>query len=267
MRISFIGCGNMASAIIKGIKSSKLKDEIDIDVSSRTKDKIEKLKEEADINIFNSNASCVKQAEYIFICVKPQNYYEVIKEIKDEIKKSAVVITIAPGFTIEEIQRAFSYNVSVVRTMPNTPCLVGAGLTALCCSSEVTEAQKEVIYKIFKSFGEYIELNENLMDAVPAIAGSSPAYTFMYIEALAQGGIEAGIKSCDAYKMAAYAVYGAAKMAFETESHPAILRDQVCSPAGTTIEAVKLLEERGFKGIVMDAMESCTKKTKELRKE
>lgn len=267
MKVSFIGCGNMANAMIRGIKNSKLKDQVEITVSNRTRSKIEKLKEEVDINISDSNTNCVENANFVFLCVKPQNYYEVIYEIKDKVQGNVVVITIAPGFKIEEIQKAFSYNVKVVRTMPNTPCLVGAGLTALCFSVEVLESEKEILYKIFKSFGEYIELPENLMDAVPAITGSSPAYTFMYIEALAQGGIKDGIKASDAYKMAAYAVYGAAKMAFETGAHPAVLRDGVCSPAGTTIESVKLLEERGFKGIVMDAMESCTKKTKEMRKE
>lgn len=267
MKVSFIGCGNMANAMIRGIKNSNLKDQVEITVSNRTKDKMEKLKEEIDVNISDSNTTCVNNADYVFLCVKPQNYYEVINEIKHKVKEGVVIITIAPGFKIEEIQKAFSYNVKLVRTMPNTPCLVGAGLTALCFSPEVLEEEKEVIYKIFKSFGEYIELSESLMDAVPAITGSSPAYTFMYIEALAQGGIQSGIKAKDAYKMAAYAVYGAAKMAFLTGTHPAILRDEVCSPSGTTIESVKLLEERGFKGIVMDAMDSCTKKTKELRKE
>ena len=145
----------------------------------------------------------------------------------------------------------------IVRTMPNTPALVGEGMTAACVNPYVTEEEKDYAQKILESFGKVEIVPEHLIDAVVAVSGSSPAYVFMFIEAMADAAVAEGMPRAQAYQFAAQAVYGSAKMVMETGKHPGELKDMVCSPAGTTIEAVRVLEERGFRSAVIEAMKAC----------
>ena len=158
----------------------------------------------------------------------------------------------------------FGKEMKLVRCMPNTPALVGEGCTGFCTYSMVTEEEQETARKILESFGKAYPVPENLMDTVVGVSGSSPAYVFMFIEAMADEAVAEGMPRALAYEFAAQAVLGSAKMVLETGKHPGELKDMVCSPAGTTIQAVKVLEEKGFRAAVMDAMEACIEKSRNL---
>ena len=173
-------------------------------------------------------------------------------------------VTIAPGKTLEYLAGAFAKPVKLVRTMPNTPALVGEGITGVCHNDLVTKEELDYICNILSGFGMAQVLSENLMDVVVSVSGSSPAYVFMLIEAMADGAVAEGMPRKQAYEFAAQAVYGSAKMVLETGMHPGELKDMVCSPAGTTIEGVGVLEERGMRSAVSESIRACVKKTKQL---
>ena len=174
------------------------------------------------------------------------------------------MITIAPGKTLSWLEEQFGKRVKIVRTMPNTPALVGEGMTAACVNQYVTEEEKAYALKILNAFGKVELVPEHLIDAVVAVSGSAPAYVFMFIEAMADAAVAEGMPRAQAYEFAAQAVYGSAKMVLETGKHPGELKDMVCSPAGTTIEAVRVLEERGFRSAVMEAMRACANVSRRL---
>ena len=264
MKLGFIGCGNMASAIMSGIISNGLiqADEIiGADVFAPSK---EKAKETLGIQIAESNIEVVQKADAFVLSIKPQFYAQVIAEIKDYVKENQIIITLAPGKTLDWLEEQFGKPVKVVRTMPNTPAMVQEGMTAACASTSVTTEELAYVCDILKAFGEVEVVPEKLMDAVVAVSGSSPAYVFMMIEAMADAAVAEGMPRNQAYKFAAKAVMGSAKMVLETGKHPGELKDMVCSPGGTTIEAVKVLEETGFKGALMQAMEVCAEKSRSL---
>ena len=173
-------------------------------------------------------------------------------------------MTLAPGKTLEWLEEQFGKPVKIVRTMPNTPALVGEGMTAACPNQYVTQEEKEYILKILSAFGKVEVVPERLIDAVVAVSGSSPAYVFMLIEAMADAAVAEGMPRPQAYEFAAQAVYGSAKMVLETGKHPGELKDMVCSPAGTTIEAVRVLEKEGFRSSVMEAMKVCADVSRNL---
>jgi len=265
-KIGFIGCGNMAQAMIGGIVKSGLVMPSFIMASAKTGKNLNVAKNSYGIIVSNNNIDTVKFSDIIFLAVKPNIYETVIDEIKNTLKKDSIIIAIAAGISMSYIEKTFGYKLKVVRTMPNTPALVGEGMSALCANELVTKEELQLVVKIFESFGKAEIIDEKLMDAVPAISGSSPAYVYMFIEALADGGVLDGIPRDKAYKFAAQAVLGAAKMVLETGMHPGALKDNVCSPGGSTIEAVATLEEKGFRSSVLSAMKSCTKKSKEMSK-
>ena len=264
MKLGFIGCGNMASAIMSGIISNGLiqADEIiGADVFAPCK---EKAKETLGIQIAESNMEVVQKADAFVLSIKPQFYAQVIAEIKDYVKENQIIITLAPGKTLNWLEEQFGKPVKIVRTMPNTPAMVQEGMTAACASTSVTAEELAYVCDILKAFGDVEVIPEKLMDAVVAVSGSSPAYVFMMIEAMADAAVAEGMPRNQAYKFAAKAVMGSAKMVLETGKHPGELKDMVCSPGGTTIEAVKVLEETGFKSALMQAMEVCAEKSRSL---
>jgi len=198
------------------------------------------------------------------MAVKPQIYAEVLPTVQSNIRPETVVISIAPGKTLSYLENSISKDNKIVRVMPNTPALVGAGCTGVCKNGNVTTEEFEVVMKILSSFGVAVEVKESQMDAVVAVSGSSPAYVFMMIDAMADAGVAEGLDRKSAIRMAAQAVLGSAKMVLETGKHPAELKDMVCSPAGTTIEAVAVLEESGFKAGIIDAMRVCADKSRNM---
>lgn len=264
MKLGFIGTGNMASAIMGGIIKKGLISANEIIGADLLEQGRERVKKEFDICITADNNEVVEKADVIILSVKPQFYEEVICEIRDFIRADQIVITIAPGKTLAWILEKFGKDVKVVRTMPNTPALVGAGMTAMCPNEFMTEEEIAYVRTLLESFGRVEIVPERLMDTVVSTSGSSPAYVFMMIEAMADAAVAEGMPRNQAYKFAAKAVMGSAKMVLETGKHPGELKDMVCSPGGTTIEAVKVLEETGFKGALMQAMEVCAEKSRSL---
>ncbi|MCY6485311.1 pyrroline-5-carboxylate reductase [Clostridium aestuarii] len=264
--IGFIGAGNMASAMIKGIVKSNLISPEYIMTSDLDNQKLNKIKEENGIRITNDNIEIAKFSDILYLSVKPNKYKDVIEQIRSEIKEDAIIVTIAAGMTIEKIEEYFEKDIKIVRTMPNTPALVGEGMTALCPNKLVTEEEAEMIEDIFVRFSKVERVKESDIDAVTAVTGSSPAYVYMFIEALADAAVLNGLPRQQAYRMAAQAVYGSAKMVLETGKHPGQLKDEVCSPGGTTIEAVYSLEKNGFRAGVIEAVEECVKKAKNMGK-
>ncbi|WP_342430059.1 pyrroline-5-carboxylate reductase [Neobacillus sp. FSL H8-0543] len=262
--IGFIGAGKMAEAMINGILESNLIPKENIMASALTNKTIEKINNTYGISTTADNKEVSRFADILILAVKPNLHEKVIEELKNDMKKETIVITIAAGITLEDVERAFAYKIKAIRTMPNTPSLVREGMTVICPNDYINEAEIKEVERLFQCFGKTERLEEKLMDAIPAISGSSPAYVYILIEALADGGVKQGIPRDKAYRLASQAVLGAAKMVLETEIHPGALKDNVCTPGGATIEAVTTLEKKQFRGAVLAAMESCTSKVKSL---
>ncbi|MGS2780336.1 pyrroline-5-carboxylate reductase [Robertmurraya sp. GLU-23] len=259
-KIGFIGCGKMGQAILTGLLSKSNMEKNIVRVSAKTETTLTKVKELFGVETTTNNKEIGKWADIIVIAVKPDLHKEVIEEIRTVISFNTIVVTIAAGITLQFLEQLFERQVKVVRAMPNTPSLVGEGMTALCFHHLVLNDEREQVSHIFESLGKVEVFPESLMNSVPAISGSSPAYVYMMIEALADGAVKQGLARDKSYRMAAQAVLGAAKMVLETGLHPGVLKDQVCTPGGATIEAVAALEETGFRASILSAMESCTEK-------
>lgn len=264
MKIGFIGLGNMATAMIGGILKKELVSADEIYGADAFKGAAKKAKDTLGINTLENNAEVVKKSDIVVLSVKPQFYETVIAEIKEHVSAEQIVITIAPGKTLSWLKDKFGKNIKIVRCMPNTPALVGEGCTGVCHNEFVTPEELEKVLEILRSFGVASVVPENLMDVVVGVSGSSPAYVFMFIEAMADAAVADGMPRAQAYEFAAQAVYGSAKMVLETKKHPGELKDMVCSPAGTTIVAVKELEKQGFRSAVMEAQMACVEKSKSL---
>ena len=259
--IGFIGAGNMGSAIIGGIIRSGISRAEELVAADKSSEILDKL----DFNIKKtSDNKAAAECDILFLAVKPQFLYDVIDEIKDVVSEKTVIVSIAAGQPVEKIEAAFGKKISLIRVMPNTPALVGEAMSALVPNKNVSEEDISRVKSIFESFGKAEIVSERLMDAVTAVSGSSPAYIFMLIEAMADAAVNAGMPRKQSYTFAAQAVLGSAKMVLETGLHPGELKDMVCSPAGTTIEAVKVLEEKGFRASIIDAMDACVKKSESM---
>ena len=264
MKLGFIGCGNMATAMLSGILQKGLVEASDIIGSAKSAASRERIKTSLGIQVAESNREVAEKSEVIVLSVKPQFYAEVIEEIRDCVNEEQIVVTLAPGKTLAWLEEQFGKPVKIVRTMPNTPAMVLEGMTGVCPNALVTAVELDYICKVLRSFGEAEVVSEKMIDAVVAVSGSSPAYVYMMIEAMADAAVAEGMPRAMAYKFAAKAVMGSAKMVLETGKHPGELKDMVCSPGGTTIEAVKTLEAAGFRSALMEAMEVCAAKSREL---
>ena len=266
-KLGFIGAGNMATAMMSGIVSGGIINANDIMMSDISEERLSFISERYGVGTTSDNKTIAKECGTLILAVKPQYYTQVITEIAPFVTNEQIIITIAPGQTIASLAERFgSRQLKIIRTMPNTPAMVGAGITAVTPNENVTIEELEYVRKILGGFGISEVIGENLMDAVVSVSGSSPAYVFMFIEAMADAAVADGMPRAQAYRFAAQAVMGSAKMMLETGKHPAELKDMVCSPAGTTIEAVRVLEEKGLRGTVMDAMKACTDRSRSLGK-
>lgn len=263
-KIGFIGMGNMATAIMKGLLKEFSPE--DMIFSSAHEEKMEQVTRETGVPHAGSNAECARQAKYLVLAVKPQVLPRVFGEIKDVVTKDQVIISIAAGYTISDLTEGLGGQIRVVRSMPNTPAMVGEGMTGVCYDEALfTQEEKELLYTLFTSFGKMELVEERLMDVVGSASGCSPAYVYMFIEALADGCVKNGLPRQMAYRMAAQAVLGSAKMVLETGKHPGELKDMVCSPGGTTIEGVAALEEGGFRSSIIKACDTNYEKNKRLK--
>ena len=258
-KIGFIGMGNMGYAMLKGALSSISPE--NVGVTDRSFDKAESIAQETGVRHFESNADCVKNCKYVVFSIKPQVYENVVDEIREYVDDSKIIISLAPNVSIEMLNGMFGKNVRVVRLMPNTPALVGEGMTGYCYDDALfNEEEKTFLADLFNSFGKAVKVSEKIMSAVVCASGSSPAYVFMFIEALADSVVKYGMSRDDAYTFVAQTVLGSAKMVLESGEHPGVLKDRVCSPGGTTIRAVEKLEECGLRNALFKATEACYNK-------
>ena len=264
MKLGFIGCGNMAKAIIGGVLKSGLCPKEDVIASDAFAPALEAAQKQYGIAVTADNCVVAREADVLVLAVKPQFYAEVIRGLRECLHDGQLIVTIAPGKTLDWLEEQTGGGFAIVRTMPNTPAMVGEGITAMCPNDAVTPDQLETCRRLLESFGRAEVVPERLMDAVVAVSGSSPAYVFLFIEAMADAAVAEGMPRAQAYTFAAQAVLGSAKMVLETGRHPGELKDMVCSPAGTTIEAVQSLEEDGFRSAVMRAMRVCAEKSRSM---
>jgi len=262
MKIAFIGGGNMGAAMVAGILKNGVVPARNICMSDVDIKKLEGFSKKG-VVVTSDNQEAVDFADYIFLAVKPQIYDEVIKVFERTDEK--VIVTMAPGVSIDHVSKMLG-GVKVVRIMPNTPALVGEGVTAMCCGADISGSQLRFVTELLSSFGRVYQLDESQMDDVVALSGSSPAYAYMFVEAVAQHSAMCGIDYDVAVSIMAQVMLGSAKMILETKKNPRTLREDVCSEGGTTIEAVKKLEELKFADIIGQAMDACTKRAKELAK-
>lgn len=263
-KIGFIGCGNMGGAMVGGLINSGFQKPEDIIISTRTEESASNLKENLEVNTTVDNKVVAKEADILFLAVKPNMYKKVIEEVRSYISKDKLVVTIAAGITISDMEEWLGEGYKIVRTMPNTPALVGEAMSAVCPNGNISKEELDYIINIFESFGECVELEEKDFHGFIALCGSSPAYVFMFIEAMADGAVKLGIPRAKAYKMASQSLLGSSKMVLETGKHPGELKDMVCSRGGTTIDAVAELEKQGLRTAVIEAMVKCADKSKSM---
>lgn len=262
--IGFIGAGNMGGAMIGGIVRSGLVSADQMIASAHSKATLEKLECSYSIRTTLSNEAVARESDILFLAVKPDKFADVIPQIAPVLKDDCVVVSIAAGKTLSAIEEAFAKPIRLVRAMPNTPAAVGEAMSALCVNEYVTDEDLSAVQALFNAFGRSEVISENLMDAVIGVSGSSPAYVYMFIEAMADAAVADGMPRAKAYTFAAQSVLGAAKMVLETGKHPGELKDAVCSPGGTTIEAVTALEAGGLRNTVITAQRACSEKSRQM---
>lgn len=264
MTVGFIGLGNMAKAMIGGILAKGLMGPNEIIGTAATEETRLKVSNKYGIQTRTSNEAVAKESDIIILAVKPQYLKVVIADIMDSVDENKVIVSIAAGKTIKWLEKEFEKPVKIIRVMPNTPALVLEGCSAVCRNDMVTDDDYHFVIELLESFGKAYTVPESMMDVVVGVSGSSPAYVFLFIEAMADAAVAGGMSRKQAYEFAAQSVLGSAKMVLETGKHPGELKDMVCSPAGTTIEAVKILEEEGFRGAVIDAVTACIEKSRKI---
>lgn len=265
MNIGFIGCGNMATAIIKGITGAEIVKGENIFVYDKNACALENTVAKYGVTKCK-NANIVTQlSDYVILAVKPNIITSVLNEINIALEESnTTIISIAAGKTIDFIRDNLSHKNKIIRVMPNINAKVGAACSAYCANEEVTTAEKADVEKIFGAIGTITELDEKSFPLFGVIAGCSPAFAYMYIDELARAAVKHGMKKDDALKIAAQSVLGSAKMILESDTHPYELIDQVCSPGGTTIEGVLSLQKDGFADAIHNAVDKAIEKDSKL---
>lgn len=262
--IGFIGCGNMGKAMVEGIMKAHLVDGEQLIVANAHPEKLQELSNRYDFYI-SDNETVARHADLLILAVKPNLYAPILKEIRDLIQEHTIIIDIAAGIRMQDITAMMNRPCKIAKVMPNTAVMVNEGMSAVCFNDAIDASDRHAIMSLFTCLGKVKEVEEELMDAITAISGSSPAYMCMFIEALADGAVLLGMKREDAYLFAAQTMLGTAKLLLESGLHPAICKDQVCSPKGTTIEAVAKLEEKGFRSAIIEAMRTCAAKSKAMQ--
>lgn len=263
LKISFIGGGNMTEGFLgKAIKSNVLHPENTMVCDIHDK-RLSYLKSKYKVNTTLSASHAVKYADIVIFAVKPQHFLTAIDGIHEDFADKAI-ISIMAGWTTEHLKNHFHKTSRVLRVMPNAPALVGEGMTVLCEQNTLKVKELEFAKCLFDAVGEYIIVKENFLDVMTGLSGSGPAYVYIFIEALSDAGVYNGMPRDLSYKVAAQTVLGAAKMVLETDIHPGALKDMVCTPGGTTIEAVASLEKNGFRNAVIRAVNACTAKSRKM---
>ncbi|MCH4178784.1 MAG: pyrroline-5-carboxylate reductase [Megasphaera sp.] len=260
--IGICGAGNMGQAIIKGLVTAQVIAPKDIYVYNIHRAKAQQVADTTGITVVDSAEGLAEKSQALIMAVKPNVMPISLQEIAAHISSDTVVISIAAGLTINTLASMLPAGTKIIRSMPNTPAMVGEGMASLTANDLVTEEEKAAAQAVFESFGKAVYVDERLIDAVCGLSGSGPAYVYMFIEALADGAVLEGLPRQMAYTFAAQTVLGAAKMVLETGEHPGKLKDDVCSPGGTTIEAVEALEKGGFRAAAAAAVIASAEKNK-----
>lgn len=261
--ITFLGAGNMATAIIRGLlKAGTPADRITATV--RRPERIAQLSEAHGIQVLTDNVRAAKAADVVVLSVKPQALDKLLKEVAPAIDHTKLVVSVAAGVPIAAIERRLGAGARIVRSMPNTPCLVGLGATALSAGEHATPDDLALATALFESVGTSTVVDEYLLDAVTGLSGSGPAYIFLIIEALSDAGVKVGLSRHVSLKLAAQTLLGSAKLLLETGAHPGHLKDQVTSPGGTAIAGLHTLEAGGLRTTLIDAVEAATRRAKQL---
>lgn len=263
-KIAVIGAGHMGSALIGGMLGGKLVDPKRITATRRGAAALEELRKRFDVQTTSDNVKAVRGADVVILTVKPQAAAGVLDQLAPAVGEKQLIVSVMAGITTASINARLRKPNPVVRAMPNTPAMVEAGATAIAAGQHAKEEDLKTAEAVFKSVGKVETLPENLLDAVTGLSGSGPVYIYMVIEALTDGGVKMGIPRQVAAKLAAQTVFGAAKLVLETGKHPAILKDEVTTPGGTAIAAIHELESKGLRTVLMDAVVTATKRSKEL---
>ncbi|MBE7056781.1 MAG: pyrroline-5-carboxylate reductase [Ruminococcaceae bacterium] len=263
-KIAFFGAGNMGGAVIEAIVSKKVAKPSDVIIFDKYLPAAEKFAEKFGTVVAKSIADAAESADVWVIAVKPNVVPSLLKELKKHVDSRKIIVSIAAGVKVSTFVSLLGEDIKLVRTIPNMPAMVGEGLTGIYFFNMEND---EFIVKIFDSCGKSIVVSkENMIDEMIPVTSSSPAYVCMMVEAMADAAVKAGFQRKDAYVMAEQAILGTAKLMLERNIHPAVLKDQICSPGGTTIEAVISLEKTGFRSSLELAMEACSDKVKALDK-
>ncbi len=264
--IAFLGAGNMAEAFIKGLLRAGVALPSEILCTDRRKERLADLARLYGVRTTTDNRTAAAEAGIVVLSVKPQAMNKLLDEVAPAIDEKKLVISIAAGVPLAAIERKVGRGIRMVRSMPNTPALVGAGASAIAAGDHATEADMTQATALFDAVGKTVVVDEPLLDAVTGLSGSGPAYVFLVIEALADAGVKVGLDRRTAQDLAAQTVLGSAKLLIETGEHPGKLKDQVTSPGGTAIAGLHTLEAGGLRTTLMNAVEAATKRAHELGK-
>jgi len=262
--IGFLGAGNMAEALIRGLLHGGHVPPGQIIASGPRRERLDELSGLYDIPVTADNREVARRADILVLSVKPQILDKVLREVTEEIAARTLIISVAAGVDTAAIEGLLPAGARVVRSMPNTPALVRAGATAICPGSHATEDDLLLAKILFDAVGLTVTLDESQLDAVTGLSGSGPAYIFLILEALADAGVKVGLSRRNAQRLAAQTVMGSAKLLLETDEHPGRLKDMVTSPGGTAIAGLHTLEQGGLRTTLINAVETATKRSREL---
>ncbi len=266
-KIAFLGAGNMAGALVKGLISAGAASSAEIFCTDTRKERLEELREKHGVRVGQDNAEAAAWADVVVLSTKPQVFDRLLPDVARGLSEGALVLSIAAGVPIAAIEARLPPGTRVVRTMPNTPCLVDAGATAIAAGSFASEADVQLARDLFSSVGVTVVLDETLLDAITGLSGSGPAYIFLIIEALSDAGVKMGLHRESAQLLSAQTVLGSAKLLLETGEHPGRLKDMVTSPGGTAIAGLHTLEAGGLRTTLINAVETATARAKQLGEE
>jgi pyrroline-5-carboxylate reductase len=263
-RIGVIGPGNMAEALVRGIISGAHVAAGSIEMAGPSIERLQLLHDKYGVAITTNNEQCAAKADIVLLAVKPQIMQRVVQEIADHVRDNTLIISVAAGVDTQQLQSVLRPGARVVRSMPNTPALVGAGATAISRGQHATDDDMVLAKAMFDAVGITVALDESQLDAVTGLSGSGPAYIFLILEALSDAGVKVGLSRKNAQLLAAQTVMGSAKLLIDTNEHPGRLKDMVTSPGGTAIAGLHTLEQGGLRTTLINAVETATKRAKEL---
>ncbi len=263
VRVGFLGAGKMATALAVGWLRAGLLQTASLRASDPSAGARSAFAQEVGVTPTNDNRAVVRESDVVLLAVKPQMMAQVLAEIAPEVTERHLIVSIAAGIPLQQIAKTLGER-RLVRVMPNTPCLVGASASAYALGSRATADDQQIVDRLLSGVGRAIQVPERLLDAVTGLSGSGPAYVFLLLEALSDGGVRMGLPRDAAQLLAAQTLFGAAKMALETGLHPGVLKDMVTSPGGTTIAGLHALERGGVRAALMNAVEAATLRSIEL---